>query len=266
MDNSKKNKVFKSRKIVYNDNGNKRGVFMNVIDVGIVLIILAMGVLGLKRGFFKQLVMSLGMIVVLLLSLALKDPLASFLSTVFPFFPLASIKGVSSIFNILFYQVVAFIIIFGILTVVFHVVLFATNLLEKLLKMTVILAIPSKIFGFLLGLIEGYILVFALTFLLTQPALNIDVVKKSKLLPRIQNSTPLLSNMMDNTYSTFKDVYNLKNVYDKDKSKSYDEFSYEALKIMLDHDLVKPDYIKKLDEKGKLNIKDVEKLLEEYNK
>ena len=72
--------------------------------------------------------------------------------------------------------------------------------------------------------------------------------------------------MMDNTYSTFKDVYNLKDVYDKDKSKSYDEFSYEALKIMLDHDLVKPDYIKKLDEKGKLNIKDVEKLLEKYNK
>ena len=69
--------------------------------------------------------------------------------------------------------------------IVFNIILWVTNLFEKLLKMTVILAIPSKILGFLLGLVEGYILVFALSFLLTQPALNIDVVQESKLLPMI---------------------------------------------------------------------------------
>ncbi len=237
---------------------------MNVIDVAIVLIILMMGVIGLKRGFFKQLVMSMGMILIVVISFALKNPLANFLSLHFPFFSFSNIPSISSVFNILFYQVISFIIIFGLLTIVFNVVLWITNIFEKLLKMTVILAIPSKILGFILGIIEGYILVFAFSFLLTQPALNIDVVKESKLLHAIQNSTPGLSNMMNKTYDSIKDIYDLKSVYDDDKEKSYEEFSYKAVDIMLKNKVVKTDYIEKLQSKGKLNIRNVEQLIKKY--
>ncbi len=237
---------------------------MNIIDIAVVFLILVMGVIGLKRGFFKQLVMSVGIFLIVLLSLALKDPLASFLSLNLPFFPLSNIPSVSSIFNILFYQVISFIITFGLLMILFNVVLWATNVFEKLLKITVILAIPSKILGFLLGLIEGYILVFAFTFLLSQPALNIDVVKESKLLPIIQNSTPGLSHMMDKTYDSVKEIYNLKEVYDKDDKKSYDEFSYKALENMLKNKLITSKYVGKLEKAGKLPIKDVDELIEKY--
>lgn len=237
---------------------------MNIIDIAIVLLILVMGVIGLKRGFFKQLVMSVGIILIVLISLALKNPLANFLSLKLPFFSFSNIPGISSILNILFYQVISFIIIFGLLTILFNVVLWVTNIFEKLLKITIILAIPSKILGFILGIIEGYILVFAFSFLLTQPALNIDVVQESKLLSAIQNSTPGLSGMMNKTYDAIKDIYDLKEVYDKDNEKSYDEFSYKSLEIMLENKVVKADYIEKLEQADKLHIKNVNRLIKKY--
>ena len=237
---------------------------MNIIDIGIILIILAMGILGLKRGFFKQLVMSVGIVLIIVISFLLKNPLASFLSLRFPFFNLSNIKSVSTIFNILFYQVVSFILIFGLLMIIFNIVLWATNILEKLLKMTIILVIPSKILGFILGVIEGYILVFAFSFLLTQPALKIDVVNESKLLPIVQTNTPAFSHLTKNTTSTIKKIYDLKEIYDKDDTKSYDDFSYKALDIMLDKKIVNTEYVEKLDNNNKLNIKDIEKLLSKY--
>ena len=237
---------------------------MNVIDVAIVLLILVMGVIGLKRGFFKQLVMSVGIILIAVISFSLKNPLANFLSLKLPFFSFSNIPSISSIFNILFYQVVSFIIIFGILTILFNVVLWVTNIFEKLLKITVILAIPSKILGFILGIIEGYILVFVISFLLTQPALNIDVVQDSKLLHKIQGSTPVLSGMMNKTYDAIKNIYDLKDVYDKDNEKSYDEFSYKSLDIMLKNKVVKTDYIEKLEQVDKLHIKNVNQLIKKY--
>ncbi len=237
---------------------------MNIIDIAIVFLILVMGVIGLKRGFFKQLVMSVGILLIVVIAFLLKDPLASFLSLHLPFFPLSNVESVSSIFNILFYQFISFILIFGILMIVFNIILWVTNLFEKLLKMTVILAIPSKILGFLLGLVEGYILVFALSFLLTQPALNIDVVQESKLLPMIQSKTPGLSGMMNKTYDSIADIYDLKEIYDEDNEKSYDEFSYKALDIMLENKVVKVDYIEKLDQADKLHIKNAKELIERY--
>lgn len=237
---------------------------MNIIDIAIVFLILVMGVIGLKRGFFKQLVMSVGILLIVVIAFLLKDPLASFLSLHLPFFPLSNVESVSSVFNILFYQFISFILIFGILMIVFNIILWVTNLFEKLLKMTVILAIPSKILGFLLGLVEGYILVFALSFLLTQPALNIDVVQESKLLPMIQSKTPGLSGMMNKTYDSIADIYDLKEIYDEDNEKSYDEFSYKALDIMLENKVVKVDYIEKLDQADKLHIKNAKELIERY--
>lgn len=237
---------------------------MNIIDIAIVFLILVMGVIGLKRGFFKQLVMSVGILLIVVIAFLLKDPLASFLSLHLPFFPLSNVESVSSVFNILFYQFISFILIFGILMIVFNIILWVTNLFEKLLKMTVILAIPSKILGFLLGLVEGYILVFALSFLLTQPALNIDIVQESKLLPMIQSKTPGLSGMMNKTYDSIADIYDLKEIYDEDNEKSYDEFSYKALDIMLENKVVKVDYIEKLDQADKLHIKNAKELIERY--
>ena len=45
---------------------------MNVIDVAVVLLILCAGVVGLKRGVFKELVMTVGLLIVYILAFKLK--------------------------------------------------------------------------------------------------------------------------------------------------------------------------------------------------
>ena len=45
---------------------------MNIIDAIIILVILFVGVVGLKRGFFNQLVMTVGLLIVYVISFKLK--------------------------------------------------------------------------------------------------------------------------------------------------------------------------------------------------
>ena len=63
---------------------------MNIVDVVIVLLILLCGVVGFKRGVFKQLVSTVGFVLVFILAFYLKNPVAEFLSLNLPFFTVSS--------------------------------------------------------------------------------------------------------------------------------------------------------------------------------
>ena len=84
---------------------------MNIIDVVIVLLILMFGVIGFKRGVFESLVTTVGTIIVLILAFYLKNPVASFLCDMFPFFEFwGPFSGLTSL-NIVLYQLLAFLIV-----------------------------------------------------------------------------------------------------------------------------------------------------------
>ncbi len=53
---------------------------LNILDVVIVLLILCAGVVGFKRGFFKEIVMTVGLLLVYIISFKLKDPIANWMS------------------------------------------------------------------------------------------------------------------------------------------------------------------------------------------
>ena len=59
---------------------------MNIFDIVIILIILLAGVVGLKRGVLKELVMLIGTILVYFLAFQFKNPLANFMMRWFTFF------------------------------------------------------------------------------------------------------------------------------------------------------------------------------------
>lgn len=225
---------------------------MNVIDVVVVLMILCAGVVGFKRGVFKQLVMTVGLLLVYILAFKLKDPLANWLSLNLPFFNFAGIFEGATSLNIILYQTIAFLIMFSLLMIVFRVILSITGFLEKVLKFTIILGIPSKILGFIVGLIEGYIVMFVVLFILSQPFLKIDVVEQSKFREPILNSSPILSNITSSTNDAIKDIYNLQKNFIDNKNTKY--FNEEVVRILLKYDLVSEDYINKLIDKGKINV------------
>lgn len=222
---------------------------MNVIDVAVILMILCAGVVGFKRGFFKQIVMTVGLLLVYVLAFKLKDPLASWMSLNLPFF---NFNGLTML-NVILYQTIAFIIVFSLIMIIFKIVLSLTGALEKILKFTIILGIPSKIGGFIVGIIEGYILMFICLFIISQPFLRIDVVEQSKLREPILNSSPILSNIISTTNDAIGDIYNLlNNAIDKDASNNY--INNEIARILANYKIVDREYLNKLNEKGKINV------------
>lgn len=224
---------------------------MDIIDALIIILILICGGYGFKRGFFKQTVITIGTIFVFVLSYYFKDYLANFLSYNLPFFNFAGeFKGLSTI-NIIMYQMIAFLVIFALFSTLLVVLIKITGIFEKILKFTIILGIPSKILGFFLGLVEGYVIAFVILFVITQPAIKIDLITESKFTNVILSSSPGLSNIVYDTEKVIIEIYDLGSDYKKDKDAT--KFNKNAINIMLKNKMIKKEYVLKLIEKGKLD-------------
>ena len=86
-----------------------------VVDIGIVAVILMFAVVGMKNGFFKEVISLAGIVIVFVLSFMFKEQVGNFLCKVLPFFTFEGfhIEGLVAL-NILIYQLVGFFFIFGI--------------------------------------------------------------------------------------------------------------------------------------------------------
>lgn len=235
---------------------------MNIIDVCIISLILLCGVTGLKHGFFKQTVITVGTILVFVLAYLTKDYLANFLSYNLPFFDfMGPFQGLSTV-NIIMYQMVSFLIMTILYSIILGVLIKITNVFEKILNLTIILGIPSKILGFILGIIEGYVLVFIALFFLSQPAVDIDIVNNSKLMPKMLQDSLGLSKIVAPTTNTIFEMYDIVDDYNTNKDKN--DFNYRAVDIMLKNKMIKVGYVEKLVKKEKIAIPNIDNLITKY--
>lgn len=224
---------------------------MNILDIGIIIFIIFGGILGLKRGFTKELVEAIGFIVVIVLAYFLKNPLSVLMYEYLPFFKFGLLKNVE-IFNILIYEVIAFLICIIILSAILKVILLATSVFEKILNTTIILGIPSKIAGAFVGLIHHFIVSFVILYILSIFCFDVDFVNESKLKDKILNNTPLMSNIADKGVEVVNEFLILKDQY-TDKTISESEFNYKAIELFLKYDIITPEALEKLIEKGKIS-------------
>lgn len=235
---------------------------MVIADAIIIGLMIFFGISGLKNGFFKQTVLTIGTILVFILSYYFKDYLANFFSYNFPFFDFPGAFQGLEVINIILYQMLAFLILVVLLSSVLVVLLKITGVFEKILKFTIILGIPSKILGFILGLVEGYIVVFVALFFLSQPAVNIPLLNESKYKDVILTSSPGLSNIVKNTNDTIKEMYDL--VEDYYVNKDANKFNLDSIDIMLNNKVISVEYVEKLIEKDKININGINNVLNKY--
>ena len=179
---------------------------MNIIDIVIIFGLLLGGVAGAKNGFFKQTVVLVGTILCFILSWYFKDFIANFLSYNLPFFNFAgSFEGLTSL-NIVLYQLIAFMLLMCLFSAILAVLIKITGVFEKILKFTIILGIPSKILGFIVGVAEAYIILFTILFFVNQPAFNLEIVNESKLATPIVESSPVLSNVVGDMNDAIKGI------------------------------------------------------------
>lgn len=237
---------------------------MNIVDVLIILIVACGAVIGFKRGFFKELVMTVGFLLVFIVSFIFKNPVAQILSLNLPFFEFGSAVKSAAVLNIIFYQFVAFILVFALAMLLFRILLSISGIIEKILNFTIILGIPSKLLGALVGAVEGYLIAFVVVFVLNQPMLDVGIMSGSKMKDKVLKSTPVLTQIVSNVGNTIEDVSKL--MQDKSYEKDVNKFNRDAIDVMLKHKMVKVDYIEKLIEADKIKVPGINKVLDKYKK
>lgn len=236
---------------------------MSIVDAIIILIILACGAAGFKRGVFKQLVTTVGFVLVVVLAFYLKNPVAEFLSLHLPFFTFGGTFSNATSFNIILYQLISFILVIIILETILSALIRVTGIIEKILKFTIILGIPSKILGFVVGIIEGFIVTFLILFFLRQPGFNLKIFDDSKLTDPILNSTPVLSQVAGNFVDAFNDLYELGNdFYEQEMDEN--TLNLRSIDVMLEHKIVTPNYVRKLVDHDKIKVTGIDNIINKY--
>ena len=236
---------------------------MNLIDIIVILGIAFSGYIGMRKGFVKSLVSFFGIVIVFILAYFMKNPIADWLCLNLPFFNFTgSFKG-ATILNVIFYQILAFIIMFGLLMTLYHVIVKISGLVERMLKMSFILAVPTKIGGLIVGIFEGLIISLIAIIILSLPVLKFGWVEDSAIRNYLYNVSPVIGNITGSMNTSVDEILELKEKFNNQEDK--EEFNLGSLDIMLKHSAMKVSLAEKLVNSGKLNI-DHDKAIEIINK
>lgn len=237
---------------------------MNVLDIGIILVLLMFAIVGFKQGVIRELFAFLGIILIFYISFLLSGMAGDILCLTLPFVDfMGSLEGMSAI-NLLLYQGLAFILIFAVLLTVYEIILKVSTSLQKLINMTIILWLPSKLLGAVVGLLKGYILLFAILLVLIIPFGSDKLYEESKFANTIVYNTPVLSNSIGNITKSTKEVYSLVDDVVNQKI-NVREANLQTIDILLEHNIIDKQTVKVLVQKGKLvNVNGYEEILNNY--
>lgn len=232
---------------------------MEIVDVIIILLLILFALVGLNRGVFKSLVTFLGFIIVIFAAYTFKNYLGDILVLNLPFIEFPESLGGASTLNIIMYQTIAFVIMLMIFGLIYKFLLTISGILEKFLKATIILGIPSKILGMIFGFLEGYVIIYLGLFFLTQPFLNLDFINNSKYVPKILNDTPVISSYATGSLRVFNEIKNLYNIENKEK------VDLELAKVILREKVISSDVMQKLVDTNKIVIDGLQEVIDEYD-
>ncbi len=230
---------------------------MNVVDLFIIIFLLFGFLIGWHNGFIKQTVSTIGLVLVVCLAFVLKNPVSSLFYRYLPFINFSGAFKDVSVLNIILYEFLAFIITFSVLLCLFKILVKTSSIIEKILKATIILGIPSKILGGIVGIIENFIIVFIALYFLNLPILNFSLVNESKFANQILNKTPILSNICNDTLVLYDEIGVLKEEYIREVDKT--ELNNKILKLLLEKDFVSQENVDYLISHKKLNNIELEK-------
>lgn len=233
---------------------------LNIFSIGIILILIGYLIGGWKNGVVKETASLIGMIVVFFLSYFLMGIVGNFLCTALPFF---KFDGLVSL-NILIYQAIAFILLFTIFMSLYRLLLKISNGLQKIINATIILIIPSKILGAIIGFVSGWITIFIILLVLLVPFKDVDQFKNSTVNNIILFNTPVLSDTVKPFTKGVLEIYDVSSKI-ANKDIEMNEANLKSIDIMLKYKLVDKETVEKLVKNKKLSeIKNIDSVLSNY--
>jgi uncharacterized membrane protein required for colicin V production len=235
---------------------------MNLVDL-IIIVLLVMGALvGFKRGLIRQLLSLCGTIIAAVLAFLFKTPLAQLLCEYLPFFSFKGVLAGLSVLNLFVYEVIAFLIILAIFVGLLQVLIFLSNILEKIVSMTIIFALPSKLAGAVFGVLENYIVVFIILYIVSLPFFNIDIIRGSELRDPIVTKAPVLNKLAEKSVEVGTEIANLVDKYKIEEDKN--QYNLDTLDVLLKYNITKVETVDRLVEKNKIQLVNIDLVLSKY--
>ncbi len=232
---------------------------MKLYDLIIICFLILFALIGFKRGFFKSLISFVGFILVIVLAYIFKNVVGDFFVLNLPFINFKGFLGGASTLNIIMYQAIAFLLMLIIFGLVYKVIVTITGIFEKILKMTIVLGIPSKLLGLVFGLLEGYVILYLVLFFFHQPFLNFDIYNESDYAPKILEKTPILSSFAENSLTVFNEIKDLTEIEDNH------ELDLQMSDLILKDKVISKEVMQKLIDNGKIKIEGIEEVLNKYS-
>ncbi len=235
---------------------------LTIVDSILILFLLLGAVLGFKKGAIKSLVVLVGTLALVVISYYLKNPVAEILFKFCPFMNFAGKWEGLVTLNILLYESIAYILVFVVLSSVLTLLTKVSGIIEKILNATIILGIPSKIIGAVLGFIEALVFSFIVLFVLLQVNTTSAWVSDSSMARSIIDKTPLVGYMVKDTYKAIMDINKLQDKYKDDSNK--DLYNGEILNIMLNYEVITPEATQYLIDEKKLDFAGAQNVLNSF--
>lgn len=235
---------------------------MSVVDILIIAFMLIYIGKGFANGILKEGVSFLGGLAVFVIAFFLKNPISVFMYEHLPFFKMSGLLSGITVLNIIMYELLAFLLIAGILLFIYRLILKATNLIEVILKITIILEIPSKILGAILGFVEGIVVIFIFLFVFMQFESTKTWIDESKYANGILTKTPILGDAISPVYDSITEIYKVAENYKDEKDR--DQANLECLDILLKYKVLSTDSAKVLMENNKLKMPGIEDVIKKY--
>ena len=237
---------------------------MNIFDIGIILILIMCAITGFKKGVIKETVSLVGIILVFIIAFLLKGYLGNVLCKYLPFFNFTgNLKGVVTL-NILMYQLIAFFILYSILISIYAIILKVSGIIQKLVNLTIVLILPSKLGGAIVSFISGYIVMFVVLLTLAIPLKNSDLFMESNMVNKILYNTPILSSSTSNINNSIEEIYDLGEQLSK-KEINTNEANLKTLDVMLKHKVVNKKTVEQLVVLDKLKeVHNINSVLNKY--
>lgn len=237
---------------------------LNIFDVGIILLLIMFLIVGFKNGVIREAFALIGIIAVFIFSFVFKGLLGNLMCIILPFFKLSGVIEGFSVINILIYQIIAFMLVFAILLTIYEIFLKISKFIQKLVNLTIILILPSKLLGAVVSLIKGVIVLFAVFIVLMIPLKNSELFTGSTMVNQILYKTPILSQSSNNYINTVEEIYNLAEKV-SNKKISTNDANLELLDMMLKHKIVNKSTVESLVKLHKLDdVNNIETVLQKY--
>jgi len=228
-----------------------------VVDIILLAFIALGGLAGWKKGLLKSLIGFIGVVAIVIVSYTLKNSLANFLIDTLPFFNFGGVlSGLGSI-NILFYHLISFIVIFVILYAILNIILTVTGFIDTLLKFTVIWILPSKIGGAIIGLLEAWVYIFLVLFVLSQFSFTNALIKDSTIKNVVLDHTPVVGTYLSGAKVAAEKIYEGIDQFSKDKTKDKDDINLFILQTAINYGLITKEKAQELMDIGKIELENI---------